>query len=145
LAAFVFTVLVSVAALKAGLGLIGVAAGALAARTAGAAGLMHRLLRIAGLNAPLRTSLAVVSPLAWCSLAVAAVGYTVPATDLASLAIAWLLYTALITPLALATRSIWHLPMRKLVGISTRRWSTAAEDVGPERKQVGKTDLSDEE
>jgi O-antigen/teichoic acid export membrane protein len=145
LAAFVFTVLVSVAALEAGLGLIGVAAGALAARIVGAAGPMYRLLRIAGLDAPLRTCLTVVSPLAWCSLAVAAVGYTVPATDPTTLVMAWLLYTASITPLALATRSIWLRPMRRLVSISTRRWSTAAEGVEPERKQVGKADLGDEE
>jgi O-antigen/teichoic acid export membrane protein len=145
LAAFVFTVLVSVAALEAGLGLIGVAAGALAARTAGAAGLIIRLLGIAGLDAPLRTSLTVVSPLAWCSLTVAAVGYAVPPTDLVTLAMAWLLYTALITPLAVATRPIWLRPVRKLVGFLPRRSSTTAEGVEPERKQVSKTDLDDAE
>lgn len=141
LAAFVLTVLVSVAALKAGLGLVGVAIGALAARTAGAAGLVHRLLRIAGLAAPLRTSLAVVYPLAWCSLAVAAVGYAVPAADPAGLAVAWLLYAASIAPLALATRSTWLPPIKTLLGLSARGRSSVAERPAPEQKKVGGPDL----
>jgi O-antigen/teichoic acid export membrane protein len=107
LGALLLTALVSVVALKAGLGLTGVAAGALIGRTAGAAGLIHRLMCIAGLRSPLRTSLGIICPLAWCGAAVAVVGYAVPVTDPGKFVLACALYVLLVAPLALLARTAW--------------------------------------
>lgn len=126
LAALVLTVAISVTALEAGLGLLGVAAGALIARTAGAAGLIHRLLRIAGLASPLRTSVSIILPLAWCSSAVVVIGYAVPVTGPLALALAFILYAALVTPLAFVTRSMWARPVMRWLGSATTQRLTDA-------------------
>ncbi len=107
LGALLLTVLVSVTVLEAGLGLAGVATGALVGRTVGAVGLIHRLMCIAGLGSPLRTSLGIVLPLAWCSAAVVVVGYAVPATAPGTFALACALYVLLAAPLAPLARAAW--------------------------------------
>jgi O-antigen/teichoic acid export membrane protein len=120
LAALVLTVAISVAALEAGFGLLGVAAGALIARTAGAAGLIHRLLRIAGFSFPLKTAVSVILPFVWSSAAVVVVGYAVPVTGPLALALAFVLYTALVTPLAVVTRSMWARPVTRWMRSATK-------------------------
>lgn len=128
--ALVLTVLIAVTALETGLGLTGVAAGALIGRTAGAGGLIYRLLGIAGIDSPLRTSLSVILPLIWCGTAVAIVGYTVPQSDLESFARACVVYLVLLSPLVIATRNVW-------AGAVKRVWVLGLRILRPLRRKAG--------
>jgi O-antigen/teichoic acid export membrane protein len=90
-----------------GLGMMGLAAGAVVARLAHAGGVLMLAARSAGAPA-LATAARILWPIAWCAVATALVSSLVPPRDLASSAAASACYLALVTPvlaaLALALR-----------------------------------------
>jgi hypothetical protein len=51
---------------------------------------------------------------------VVVVGYAVPVTGPLALALAFVLYTALVTPLAVVTRSMWARPVTRWMRSATK-------------------------
>jgi hypothetical protein len=89
------------AALSLGLGLVGMAAGAVVGRLAYAAAAMALVARAAGV-APARTALSTLWPVAWCALVTASINLWLAPTELATLASALGLYALGVAPALLA-------------------------------------------
>jgi O-antigen/teichoic acid export membrane protein len=85
------------AALSLGLGLVGMAAGAVVGRLAYAAAAMALVARAAGV-APTRTALSTLWPVAWCALVTASINLWLAPADLATLAPALGLYALGVAP-----------------------------------------------
>jgi O-antigen/teichoic acid export membrane protein len=89
----------SILALRAGLGLEGVAAGALVSRAAVGAGILAIVAAAAADRHPTRLALRALIPLAWCATSVFALSRWVPGHDLRSALLSLGLYALLVLPL----------------------------------------------
>jgi len=88
------------AALQAGLGLLGVAAGVLASRSLTAFGIVALASGVSGSVGMGRLALQLLGPVTWCATVVAILGWQFPDHGLASTAVATFLYSVALVPLA---------------------------------------------
>jgi O-antigen/teichoic acid export membrane protein len=94
IAAVIVNAVLCVLALYAGLGLVGVAVAALLTRVGYAVAVLSVPTSTSGYLASLISAARLLGPSVWCAAAVVGIGLAVPAHDLASLALALLLYAA---------------------------------------------------
>ena len=94
-----FNALAGVAALLGGLGLAGVAGGALVSRSLTGVGIVAVTSSDPEANHPARLLVPLLWPLAWCAGAVTLIGWLRPGTGLATTAVSALFYVAALAPL----------------------------------------------
>ena len=103
--AFLLNVGLSLLALGSGLGLEGVAAGALLSRSAYAFAVLWLMAAVAGIAKPGRLVAVAFAPAAYCAAVVYLLGRLVPGSDAGSFALSAGLYAALLVPLAPSIRT----------------------------------------
>lgn len=111
----VLNALFSIVALKSGLGLVGVAAGALVAQSIHGGWIVSLITSAAGIEGNRRYLFRFLWPLFWCATAVFVLGIFLPRTDISTTAIAMGVYVLLLFPLwRVLTRAL-----RKARGLAT--------------------------
>jgi uncharacterized PurR-regulated membrane protein YhhQ (DUF165 family) len=112
--ALIMTSIVSIFALKIGLGLEGVASAALAGNVLYAAAVLRLIVRETGASDANRFVLITLFPLVWCAGALVVVGHLLPGHDITSTALAVGMYSLLLLPLVPGWRTEW----RRVLGAS---------------------------
>ena len=122
--ALVANMSLAIVALRAGLGIQGVAAGALLSRSLYAVALLWVLYRAAGGQSPVRYLGTTILSFGWCVVAVAALSFVFPLPDVKSAGVSVGLFLVLLLPLAALLKLVKHLyrgvPDRPIVDVTSR-------------------------